>query len=73
MRAMHVYWLHDNKHMEQLAGKFGATLSTDGYQVDAHIPVPLPSDLTVFKEALSEGSRQRAALASRHNRVDKPM
>lgn len=68
---MHVYRLHDNKRMEQLAGKFGATLSTDGYQVEAHIPVPLPSDLTVFEEALSESSR-RAALASRHNGVDKP-
>lgn len=71
IRAMHVYWLHGNKRMEQLAVKFGATLATDGYQVEARIPVPRPSDLTVFEEALSEGSR-RAALASRSKGVDKP-
>lgn len=65
IRTMHVFWLHGNKRMEQLAGKFGATLTTDGYQVQARIPVPLPSDLTVFEEALSEGSR-RALTPDRH-------
>jgi len=69
IRTMHVLWLRGNQRMERLAGKLGAARSSDGHQVQGRIPVPPPSELSVFEEALSEGAR-RAGLAPKEKGMD---